>query len=1000
MGFNIRKNNIEPRKPKIKLEDIAKAYQKAVKSNPNYKTGLDFTVVNPLFGYMFKFCGCLENIRFYSSEIIINHDEQMRRDFARDESNNSLTSLAIRLFPSFSGKLSCEMNSESSFTKVYFVDNQDFDNVKTNEGRTKNIRMLGEVFARLLKNGTSDNLAKPRDPSLFELFEYDLFLPSLTPGLNNIILKLLFIHAYALEILETASELEIYLGAISDGLDNPQFVQSLILDDRQKRIFKDANFRPFKACFLKMKQPVSGNLIPAYDRKSDKFITGQSFADCVDIVILHLCNCMFYSNERDECVFDQLAKQEENVSEECSKLLDFYRKYGNEPFDIKYQMKKDWSKVVQGLSDNEVEDLSINYARYEYRNQLSPGILNIMAVLTKICNAEEAYKSIIMPRDSISKNSITEKLCIFLNKVSNGNITVDVKGNNIEEHDFDGTTDFCGDFEITFVLKPSEISMRTMLQTFPSSTSFTLISIENNLEQGKMPQPSPFSALASHAILSSLSTKYIKGNVKNEGTDISGSLFEILYNQGPLKINSDLKNLLIFYYKNMKYNEEIVKKVIEVIVKSADIQYCGTEAIFRPFFFYIEDLFSKLTDEEIVQTWASLYNKSLVIDLEVIRSLWNGLVESNSNKIQKLRLDLFQYTADDFKYILSTVKDTLVNLKLSDFSEDDTIWLKLLEDFLVDNNVLRGLSVRICSYDSLTMLSFLDMIKNKSTLKTLNLSGSQFEVRDAKLMADVLRVNDCLIALDISECFLGDEKAEIIADALKTNTSLKVLNISENNLTSPGFRCIADALKTNNTLEKLNISKNFCNANDIFQLACSQASLVSVSENSFSLTGCIPNKKMGEKDLNDRTRSILNRISQYKRIEWIADALKINTSLTHLACSNCEIKKEDLQSLADALKTNQTLAVLDISANALETGSYKYIADMLKENKLKTMDISNCSYDSDEAKNLYEKITEHQTLEELVIGEYDLIYEYLQRPQAENVKAANLKLIIKFGTFY
>lgn len=74
---------------------------------------------------------------------------------------------------------------------------------------------------------------------------------------------------------------------------------------------------------------------------------------------------------------------------------------------------------------------------------------------------------------------------------------------------------------------------------------------------------------------------------------------------------------------------------------------------------------------------------------------------------------------------------------------------------------------------------------------------------------------------------------------------------------------------------------------------------------------------------------------------------------------------------------------------------------MLKENKLKTMDISNCSYDdSYEAKNLCENITEHQTLEELVIGEYDLIYEYLQRPQAENVKAANLKLTIKFETFH
>jgi len=61
-------------------------------------------------------------------------------------------------------------------------------------------------------------IENPRRPEPYQLFEYYVFSPSIVPGLEDLNLKLLAIHAYALDILDKVEEFKIYLEAILAGL--------------------------------------------------------------------------------------------------------------------------------------------------------------------------------------------------------------------------------------------------------------------------------------------------------------------------------------------------------------------------------------------------------------------------------------------------------------------------------------------------------------------------------------------------------------------------------------------------------------------------------------------------------------------------------------------------------------------------------------------------------------------------------------------------------------
>ena len=150
----------------ITPQDLEKAFEEIFGQESN----LRLSIVNPIFGYMFIFTGCLDNIRRYSSEIRAVYDDTGKRDYQKDKSDDPLTGLVLQTF-SFDGKYSFLRQLESSFTKKYFIDNETHDAKNPAvKDREKNIRMLGETSIRLLRGETFTE-KNPEIPTPFEQFE-------------------------------------------------------------------------------------------------------------------------------------------------------------------------------------------------------------------------------------------------------------------------------------------------------------------------------------------------------------------------------------------------------------------------------------------------------------------------------------------------------------------------------------------------------------------------------------------------------------------------------------------------------------------------------------------------------------------------------------------------------------------------------------------------------------------------------------------------------------
>ena len=81
----------------------------------------------------------------------------------------------------------------------------------------------------------------------------------------------------------------------------------------------------------------------------------------------------------------------------------------------------------------------------------------------------------------------------------------------------------------------------------------------------------------------------------------------------------------------------------------------------------------------------------------------------------------------------------------------------------------------------------------------------------------------------------------------------------------------------------------------------------------------------------------------------LADALKVNASLTTLDISNNKIADEGVKPICEALKENKTLTSLDLNARTVSGGEIgpqgaKYIAEMLSVNASLTQVLAFCQH--------------------------------------------------------
>jgi hypothetical protein len=101
----------------------------------------------------------------------------------------------------------------------------------------------------------------------------------------------------------------------------------------------------------------------------------------------------------------------------------------------------------------------------------------------------------------------------------------------------------------------------------------------------------------------------------------------------------------------------------------------------------------------------------------------------------------------------------------------------------------------------------------------------------------------------------------------------------------------------------------------------------------------------------------------------MAEALKVNTTLTTLGLRNNQIGNDGAKLIAEALKINKTLTTLNLGGNNIDKDGAELIADALKENKtLTTLNLYHNNIGKDGAKVIADALKVNKTLNTLNLG--------------------------------
>jgi Ran GTPase-activating protein (RanGAP) involved in mRNA processing and transport len=163
----------------------------------------------------------------------------------------------------------------------------------------------------------------------------------------------------------------------------------------------------------------------------------------------------------------------------------------------------------------------------------------------------------------------------------------------------------------------------------------------------------------------------------------------------------------------------------------------------------------------------------------------------------------------------------------------------------------------------------------------------------------------------------------IIQQAL-IDKNCKGLYLAGNNLTHQGISILTDALYNNRTLIELDLADN------------------SLSDQSIKI---LMNILLTNTTILEKLHLGYNSITD-EGIEYIAESLKTNHSLTHLMLNHNHISNRGVHLLSSVLAShNISLEILSLSSNILITDtSIDSLIIMLKHNEiLKTLDIKNCN---------------------------------------------------------
>ncbi|KAM0680675.1 hypothetical protein GINT2_000944 [Glugoides intestinalis] len=325
------------------------------------------------------------------------------------------------------------------------------------------------------------------------------------------------------------------------------------------KIYRETNTFPYS----KFNLPVSNISIPSYIRGKDGeegyFDEKRPYADCADVAIMQLCNCLLFNPKYKICELSHLG----NAKLE-PELEDFYKTHSNPFASTTLEKRNDWSKVVQDRRDltlpdnNDFQTHRIIYNR-DNRNEIKSDFINMMSVIALIFGIDR--KPIF---NGLNEGNILERFEKLLQAVAIPGMSVEIdkagsdtlKSSVINSRSH-SRTEFFGKVLITFSYKDDrENESRTTMSIKHKESHTDFMFVQNNSKEIDLTEEIErlgnssgfkefsFPSMISRVFLMAGNNPLPKGNV-----------LEGMYASGLVESNEKKLEMMKIVYENMPKDE-------------------------------------------------------------------------------------------------------------------------------------------------------------------------------------------------------------------------------------------------------------------------------------------------------------------------------------------------------------------------------------------------------------------------------------------------------------
>jgi len=204
-----------------------------------------------------------------------------------------------------------------------------------------------------------------------------------------------------------------------------------------------------------------------------------------------------------------------------------------------------------------------------------------------------------------------------------------------------------------------------------------------------------------------------------------------------------------------------------------------------------------------------------------------------------------------------------------------------------------------------------DSLIRDGTIYNIDLSRNEFDLDSARALGNGLLQNGSLVYLDVSNVKLNAEMIGFICYGLKGNGSCKRMTLDKNKLDGQALSYLSDMLLNSNVTERL-VAMNSC----------------MIANNDFAnFLPCISGNPECVKEIVLRD----NRLGPNSMTQFF-QALKNNTNIKRLDCTQNMIGKKGAEAAIDCLYHNQMIASFYTYSSDIPSNLEKTITELVSNN--------------------------------------------------------------------